>query len=61
MVEMSNEGKVKGVKNEDVYLREGFVSFSDMKMERFVNIWLKDVADLGDSDEETKLTFPEGL
>ena len=61
MIEMNNEGKVKGAENEVVYLQEGFVSFSDAKMERFVNIWLGDVADLGDSDDETKLTFPEGF
>jgi superfamily II DNA or RNA helicase len=61
MMEMNNEGKIKGAEQEVVYLREGFVSFSDAKVERFVNVWLEDVADLGDSDDETKLTFPEGL
>lgn len=59
MIEMNNEGKVKGTENEVVYLQEGFVSFSDAKMERFVSVWLDDVADLGDSEDETKLTFPE--
>jgi len=61
MMEMNNEGKIKGAEQEVVYLREGFVSFSDAKVERFVHVWLEDVADLGDSDDETKLTFPEGL
>ena len=61
MLEMNNEGKIKGAEQEVVYLRDGFVSFSDAKVERFVNVWLEDVADLGDSDDETKLTFPEGL
>lgn len=61
MIEMNNEGKIKGAVNEVVYLRQGFVSFSDAKMERFVNVWLEDVADLGDSDDETKLIFPEGF
>jgi len=61
MIEMNNEGKVKGAENEVVYLQEGFVSFSDAKMERFVNVWLEDVADLGDTDDEIKLTFPEGF
>lgn len=61
MLEMNNEGKIKGAEQEVVYLREGFVSFSDAKVERFVNVWLEDVADLGDSDDEIKLTFPEGL
>jgi superfamily II DNA or RNA helicase len=61
MIEMNNEGKIKGVENEVVYLKEGFVNFSNARLERFVNVWLEDVADLGDSDEDTKLTFPEGL
>jgi superfamily II DNA or RNA helicase len=61
MIEMNNAGKEKGAENEVLYLRDGFVSFSDAKLERFVNVWLEDVADLGDSDEETKLTFPEGF
>lgn len=61
MVEMNREGKAKGAENEVVYLQEGFVSFSDARMESFVNVWLEDVADLGDSDDETKLTFPEGF
>ena len=61
MIEMNNEGKVKGAEKEVIYLQKGFVSFSDAKMERFINVWLEDVADLGDSDDETKLTFPEGF
>ena len=61
MIEMNNEGKVKGTEKEVVYLRDGFVNFSDARVERFVNIWLEDIADLGDSDENTKLTFPEGI
>jgi superfamily II DNA or RNA helicase len=61
MVEMNNEGKVKGTENEVVYLKDGFVNFSDARLERFVNVWLDDVADLGDTDDDTKLTFPEGL
>lgn len=61
MVEMNNEGKVKGAENEIVYLQQGFVSFSDARVESFVNMWLEDVADLSDSNDEVKLTFPEGL
>jgi superfamily II DNA or RNA helicase len=61
MIEMNNEGKAKGAKNEIVYLKKGFVNFSNARLERFVNIWLEDVADLGDSNEDTKLTFPEGI
>jgi len=61
MIEMNNEGRVKGAEKEDIYLRDGFVNFSDARVERFVNIWLEDITDLGDSDENTKLTFPEGI
>ena len=61
MVEMNNEGKVKGEKYEVVYLREGFVSFSDPRIESFVDMWLEDVADLGDADDDARLKFPEGF
>lgn len=61
MLEMNNEGKAKGAEHEVVYLREGFVSFSDARVESFVNMWLEDVADLSGSDDEVKLKFPEGL
>ena len=61
MVEMNNEGKENGAEREILYLKNGFVSFSDAKMEKCVNVWLEDVADLGDSNDDTKLTFPEGF
>lgn len=61
MVEMNNEGKAKGAEKEVVYLQDGFVSFSDARVEKFVNVWLEDVADLSGSDDEVKLTFPEGF
>jgi superfamily II DNA or RNA helicase len=61
MIEMNREGKIKGAENEVIYLREGFVSFSDARMESFVNVWLEDVTDLGGSDDETKLKFPDGV
>ncbi len=60
MIEMNNEGKVKGIEREVLYLQEGFVSFSNARVESFVNMWLEDVADLSDSDDEVKLKFPEG-
>lgn len=61
MIDMNNEGKVKGAEHEVVYLQEGFVSFSDARVESFVNMWLEDVADLSGSDDEVKLKFPEGF
>lgn len=61
MIDMNNEGKAKGTEHEIVYLQEGFVSFSDARVESFVNMWLEDVADLSGSDDEVKLKFPEGF
>ena len=61
MIDMNNEGKAKGTEHEVVYLQEGFVSFSDARVESFVNMWLEDVANLSDSDDEVKLKFPEGF
>ena len=61
MIEMNREGKAKGAEKEVLYLQEGFVSFSNARVERFVDTWLEDVADLSGSDDEVKLTFLEGL
>lgn len=61
MVEMNNEGKTKGREEEVLFLEQGFVTFSDAKVEQFVNVWIEDVADLSGSDDEVKLTFPEGF
>lgn len=61
MIEMNNEGKLKGLEKEDVYLQQGFVSFSDVRFEKFVNIWLEDVSNLSDLDDEVQLTFPNGF
>lgn len=61
MIDMNNEGKVKGAEHEIVYLQEGFVSFSNARVESFVNMWLEDVADLSGSDDEVKPKFPEGF
>jgi superfamily II DNA or RNA helicase len=61
MIEMNREGKIKGAEKEVLYLQQGFVSFSDARVERFVDAWLEDVADLSGSDDEVKLTFPEGF
>ncbi len=61
MVGMNNEGKAKGREKEVLFLEQGFVSFSDARVERFVNVWIEDVADLSGSDDEVRLTFPEGF
>ena len=61
MIDMNNEGKAKGAEHEIVYLQEGFVSFSDARVESFVNMSLSHAADLSGSDDEVKLKFPEGF
>ena len=60
MIEMNREGKIKGTENEVLYLQEVSFLFLTRKW-KFVKVWLEDVADLGDSDDETRLTFPEGF
>lgn len=61
LIDLNNEGKAKGEKYEVVYLKNGFVSFTGREMEHFVEEWLKDVADLGDINDDATLTFPEGF
>ena len=61
VVSMSNEGKEKGQGPERLFLKEGFVHFTNEKMETFVQAWINDVADLSETDDNSKLTFPEGL
>ena len=61
VVEMNNEAKEKGAEKEILFLKNGFVSFSDAKVEKFINVWIQDVADLSGTSDETRLTFPEGM
>ena len=61
VVSMSNEGKEKGQGSEQLFLKEGFVHFTNDKMESFVQAWINDVANLSETDDNSKLTFPEGL
>ena len=59
VVELNNEGKAKGTKKEVVFLKDGIVSFTNKRMESFVQVWLEDVADLGEANDDAKLTFPD--
>ena len=61
LAEMNTEGKAKGTEKEILYLKNGFVSFSNQKTESFVQAWLEDVADLGEANDSAKLKFPEGF
>ena len=59
VIEINNEGKTKGEKFKVVFLKQGMVSFTNHKIERFVNVWLQDVANLGEASDNTQLTFPD--
>lgn len=61
VIELNNEGKYKGQKYEVMYLQDGIVTFTNERMSEFVQMWLEDVADLGGTDDDARLTFPEGL
>lgn len=59
LIEINNEGKSKGEKLKVLFLKQGMVSFTNRKIERFVNVWLQDIANLGEASDNTQLTFPD--
>lgn len=61
VIEINNEGKDVGQKSQVLFLQEGIVTFTNERISRFVQMWLEDVADLGEADDNSQLTFPEGL
>lgn len=61
IIKMNNDGIKKGEDYEVLYLSNGMVSFSDLHAQNFVSEWLKDVTDIGEYDDNERLTFPEGL
>ena len=44
---------------ETVFLRNGVVTFSNEKAQKFVDAWLDDVASLQDQDDAERLAFPD--
>lgn len=56
---MEAKEKPKAGEAETVFLRDGVVTFSNEKIQGFVDVWLQDVASLQDCDDAEKLTFPE--
>jgi len=44
---------------ETVFLRDGVVTFSNEKVQKFVDAWLDDVASLQDQDDAERLAFPD--
>jgi len=61
VLDLNNEGKAVGREKQIMFLEEGIVTFTNERIVEFIQLWLEDVADLGDSDDSAKLTFPEGL
>lgn len=58
--EFDKEAKAKHKLSEveTVFLQDGVVTFSNEKVQDFVDAWLNDIADLQDSDDAEKLVFP---
>jgi len=59
--ELDKEAKAdpKPGETETVLLRDGVVTFSNKKAQRFVDAWLDDVASLQDQDDAERLAFPD--
>lgn len=61
VIQMDRESRRPSKGYQDVYFRDGFVTFVNEAALPFVNQWLQDVADLGDADESHVLRFPEAV
>lgn len=55
VLQMDRDGRTKGASSEMVYLKDGFVRFSDSHAQSFMSAWLKDIADVGDCSDNEKL------
>jgi len=51
--------KPKSGEVETVFLRSGIVTFSNDDAQKFVDVWLNDIASLHDQDDAERLTFPD--
>jgi hypothetical protein len=54
---MNEEAKRSDPAPEAIYIKDGFVTFSDQKAETLAKEWIADVADL-DANDSSKLVFP---
>ena len=61
VIEMDNEARILPTEHHVVKLNDGIVKFENKAVIPFVQQWLKDVADLGGSDESRLLEFPDIL
>ena len=55
----AKNGKSPNAEFESVNLRDGVVTFSNEKVQPFIEAWLSDVASLQDCDDAQKLSFPD--
>ncbi len=60
VAEFDREARIRGKAPECLFLRDGVVKFSDPAGQRFIEMWLSDVADLSEAGDTEKLKFPEG-
>lgn len=58
-LEAEAKGPVSAGMIESVYIRDGVVTFSDKRAQKFVDAWLDDVTSLQDYGDSQKLTFPD--
>lgn len=59
--EFDREARREGTSKEIVYLKNGIVRFNDIRAQKFIEVWLADVADLGGVGDSERLTFPDGI
>jgi len=59
VMQMDRDAKKAGEKYHNLYLTNGIVTFEGKKNLGFIDQWLGDVTDLGDSDDDVRLKFPE--
>jgi superfamily II DNA or RNA helicase len=61
VTELDKEARTgpKPCEAETVLLRDGVVTFSNEKVQKFVDAWLNDVASLQDRDDAERLAFPD--
>lgn len=57
VVNMNEEAKRSDPAPEAIYIKDGFVTFSDQKAETLAKEWIADVADL-DANDSSRLVFP---
>ncbi len=58
-LERESKSTASGNDIERVWLNQELVQFSDKSAQKFVEAWINDIADLEDSDDSQKLSFPE--